>query len=386
MGEAVARYDAIAGMLQRRGAHADAVAFFRKALDLDASDHGARIQMVTSLLASNELDSAVKELGLAPRTAEACLLLAEVELARDDRVAATAAVEAAVGLEAGHEAARTLLSRLRLEAGAPDAAVEAIRPLVDQATLAGDFERASSHLRPVLEAFPANPRALEAMAEIREGEGDAGQSAAMRFALGRQAEDRGETAAAAEHYRRALSADPRYTEATARLEVISPTEPPVELPSAREGVPSDDAQAAYQEAEVLSRYGLKDRAIERLRALVERHPEHVAGRERLVELLVELGNPAAPDEAAELASVYRGLGNESMAAALLARLGLTSGGRPRSWRRPAPQLLRWGPSSSTSSRSILPPLRSPRSGRRSSIPSGRSACLCASSRRLPVFA
>ena len=58
--EAVARYDAIAGVLQRRGSHADAVAFFRKALDLDANDHGARIQMVGSLLATNEIDAAVR--------------------------------------------------------------------------------------------------------------------------------------------------------------------------------------------------------------------------------------------------------------------------------------------------------------------------------------
>ncbi len=328
VGEAVARYDAIAGMLQRRGAHGDAVAFFRKALDLDPNDHGARIQMVGSLLASNEIEAAVTELGLAPSTAEARLLLAEAELGRGDRAAATAAAEDAVGLETGHEAARTLLSRLRLDAGAPDDAVAAIRPVVDQAAKSGDFERAAALLRPVLEAFPAHPRALEAMAEIREGEGDADQSAAMRFALGRQAEDRGDPVAAAEHYRRALSADPQHAGAAARLGAIAPPEEPAAPPSSREGVPADGALAAYQEAEVLSRYGLKDRAIERLRALVKQQPELLAARERLLELLVELGNPAAPREAAELASVYRAQGNGGMAVALSARFGLTSDGRP----------------------------------------------------------
>ncbi len=321
--EAVARYDAIAGVLQRRGSHADAVAIFRKALDLDVNDHGARIQMVSSLLATHEIEAAVSELKLAPRSAEARLLLAEAELARGDRNAATAAAEQAVGLEPGHAAARTLLSRIHLEAGSPDEAVSAIRPLIDEAATAGDFERAAGHLRPVLEAFPTHSPALEAMAELREAEGDADQSAAMRVALGRQAEGRGEPGAAVEHYRRALSADPRHAEATARLEAIAPAEAAGAPPSSMAAVPADDAQAAYQEAEVLARYGLKDRAIERLRALVKEHPDTIAARERLVELLVELRNPTAPREAAELADVYRAQGKEAMAAGIAERFGVT---------------------------------------------------------------
>jgi tetratricopeptide (TPR) repeat protein len=320
-GEAVARYDAIAGMLQRRGAHGDAIAFFRKALDLDANDHGARLQIAASLIATGQTDTAVAELRIAPRTAESRLLLAEAELARGDRAAATAAAEEAVGLEAGHEAARIFLSRLLLEAGSADGAVEAIRPLVDQLRSSGEFERASALLRPVLEAFATHAGALEAMAELREAEGDAGESAAMRFMLGRQAEARGDTRAAADHYRRAVSADPRHAQAAARLEAIAPPEA-VPTPLPKEPVPLDDAQAAFEEAEVLARYGLKDRAIERLRALVTHHPELLAARERLVDLLVEVRNPAAPREAADLADLYRGEGNEGMAVALYARLGL----------------------------------------------------------------
>ena len=322
--QAVARYDAIAGLLQRRGAHADAVVFFRKAIDLDPGDHGARLQMVVSLLAASEITAAVQELHLAPRSADTSLLLAQAELARGDRAAATAAALDAISLEPGHDAARTLLSRLLLDAGSPDQALEAIRPLVDQAASAGEFERAAAHLRRVFEAFPAHSGALEAMAEVREKEGDADQSAAMRYALGRQAESRGEPAAAVEHYRRAVSADPRHAEAAARLEAIAPAEAAGAPPSSREDeVPGDDAQAALEEAEVLARYGLKDRAIERLRALVKTHPDRVAARERLLELSVEMGNPAAPREAAELAGIYRASGNEGMAAALAARFGLS---------------------------------------------------------------
>ena len=329
LGEAVARYDAIAGILQRGGAHADAVAFYRKSLDLDPGDHAARIQIAASLLAGNDVEAAVAELGRAPRTAEARLLLAEAELARGDRAASKAAAEDALAIEPGHEAGRSFLARLRLEDGSPDDAVQTLRPTVEQAVAAGEFERAFTLLRPVLEAFPLHSGVLEAVAEIREAEGDAVQSAAMRFTLGRQAETRGDTTSAAEHYRRALAADPGHAHAAERLEAIAPGSVPAVAPAAAaEPTPADDAQSAFQEAEVLARYGLKDRAIERLRALAKEHPELVAARERLVELLVEAGNPAAPREASELAGIYRAQGNEGMAAALFARLGLAPDVRP----------------------------------------------------------
>jgi tetratricopeptide (TPR) repeat protein len=327
VGEAVARYDAIGGILQRGGAHADAVAFFRKALELDPADHGARLQIAASLIASNEIESALAELGRAPRTAESRLLRAEAEVARGDRAAAREAAEEAVELEPANEAARMLLGRLHIEAGSPDAAVEVLRPAFEQAAQAGEFDRASGLIRPVIEAFPAHAAALETMAELREAEGDAGQSAAMRFALGRQAETRGEQGAAAGHYRRALALDASHADAAARLEAIAPGSTLAPTPAA-EVTPADDVEAAYQEAEVLARYGLKDRAIERLRALVREHPDLVTARERLVELLVESGNPAAPREASELATLYRGEGNEAMAAALFARLGLSPDVRP----------------------------------------------------------
>ena len=103
----------------------------------------------------------------------------------------------------------------------------------------------------------------------------------------------------------------------------------------------DETQAVLEEAEVLARYGLKDRAVERLRALVKDHPELLSARERLVELLVDLHNPAAPREAEALAEVYRGQGRESLAVALFARISFSAESRraeslpPPTARRPS---------------------------------------------------
>ena len=97
----------------------------------------------------------------------------------------------AIGLEPDNAAAGLLLARIRLEEGSPDAALEAVTRLVDLAASSGDFERAASPLRPVLEAFPSHRAALQKMAELREAEGDASESIAVRMALGRDAEARG---------------------------------------------------------------------------------------------------------------------------------------------------------------------------------------------------
>jgi tetratricopeptide (TPR) repeat protein len=326
--QAVARYDAIAGMLQRSGAHDEALTFFRKALDLDPSDPAARMQIIRAHLAAKDYPAAIAALRTAPESAESLVLLGEASLAAGDTAAAAAALEKAIAIEPDNAAARTLLAQVRVNEGSPDAALDAVSRLVELAASSGDFERAASHLRPVLEAFPAHRGALKRTAELREAEGDASESVAMRLALGRDAEERGDPAEAAEHYRHVLASDPTQAEAAERLAMIAPSAPAPEVapppppPPPGEAIRSDDAAAALQEAEVLARYGLKDRAIDRLRALLRRTPDMLAARERLVELLSETGNPAARREAEALAGVYRSSGRESLAVALFSRLSL----------------------------------------------------------------
>jgi tetratricopeptide (TPR) repeat protein len=328
--QAVARYDAIAEMLQRNGAHDEALTFFRKALDLDPNDPGARMQIIRAHLAAKDFPSALAALQAAPENAEILSLLGEAHLASGNPSAAATALEKAIELEPDNAAARSLLARIRVEEGSPDAALEAVSRLVDLTVSSGDFGRAASHLAPILEAFPSHRPAIQKMAELREAEGDASESVAMRLALGRDAEDRGDLADAAEHYRRVLSSDPSQPDALSRLAEIAPS-PPVPEASAAPSAPPfpaagmlrfEDATAALQEAEVLARYGLKDRAIDRLRALARRHPDLLAARERLVELLAATGNPAARREADALANIYRGEGRESLAVALFARINL----------------------------------------------------------------
>jgi len=72
---------------------------------------------------------------------------------------------------------------------------------------------------------------------------------------------------------------------------------------------------------VFARYGLADKAVERLRALVRRRPDLLRARERMVELMAESQNPALAQEVEELSETYRRAGREADADALRNRYG-----------------------------------------------------------------
>jgi tetratricopeptide (TPR) repeat protein len=100
----------------------------------------------------------------------------------------------------------------------------------------------------------------------------------------------------------------------ARPEPAAP--PPAFQPA---GAEEQEIETLVVEAEVFAKYGLTDKAIERLRSLVRRRPDLTHARERLVGLMAESKNPAVAQEAQALAEVYRQQGRVSDAEALSAR-------------------------------------------------------------------
>ena len=360
--QAVMQYGLIGSMLLRRGAHDEAAAVFQKALEVSPHDAGIQKNLVRSLLAQKNPTAAIAILKAAPRTAESLTLLAEAQMEMGQRAESARTVEQAIAVDSRYEPARLMLSRLRMQEGQYGPALTAVLPLVDAALTGGDALRAAGYLVPILEAEPSHYDSLRKMAEVREAEGNLAEVAALRFGLGREAERRGDTAGAIEQYQRALRAAPTHDEASARLREIAPSQPtpmaevPPETGEVEEIVlddrtgevaavhapqpvvpaiefepsgssSSDEAMAASEreietlivEAEVFARYGLTDKAIERLRSLVRRRPELLKARERLVELMSESKNPALPQEAAGLAEIYREQGRVEEAAALSAR-------------------------------------------------------------------
>ena len=80
---------------------------------------------------------------------------------------------------------------------------------------------------------------------------------------------------------------------------------------ATEGAVDAQLETLIVEAEVFAKYGLTDKAIERLISLTSRRPDLFKARERLVELLAETENPGIAREVESLASAYASAGRSA---------------------------------------------------------------------------
>ena len=105
-----------------------------------------------------------------------------------------------------------------------------------------------------------------------------------------------------------------------------PAARPVPAPPA--GGPESSEERALEalivEAEIFARYGLTDKAIERLRAVVRQRPDLPGARERLLELMAATRNPALAQETESFVDFCRQRDELGRAEALLSRLGLVA--------------------------------------------------------------
>ncbi|HXM77616.1 MAG TPA: tetratricopeptide repeat protein, partial [Thermoanaerobaculia bacterium] len=334
--QAVMQYGLIGSMLLRRGAHDEAGAVFQKALELAPADGGVQKNLVRSLLAQKNPAAAIAILKAVPKTADSLSLLAEAQLDMGHRGDAAKTAEQAIALESHHEGARLLLSRVRISEGSYDAALAAVAPIVESAVSGRDFGRAGNALGAILQADGAHRGTLKKLAEVREAEGNPPEAARLRLALAQEYERSGDVAAAIENYQRVLAAIPGQADARGRLAELDPsaqTAPPPAAapraaapPGASSPAPAQELEIDIEEpvapppasaparpqqpdapvlsseeqeietlvveAEVFAKYGLTDKAVERLRSLVRRRPDLLPARERLVQLMQDSNNPA----------------------------------------------------------------------------------------------
>jgi tetratricopeptide (TPR) repeat protein len=356
--DAVMQYGLVGSMLLRRGAQDEAGAVFQKALELSPQDAAARNTLVRSLLAQKNPAAAQAILKAAPRTADTLALMAEAQFDLGQKLEAVRTAEQALALDEANQGARLALCRAHLAEANYEAALADVSPIVDAATAAGDFARAASYLSTILQIEEAHRDSLQKMAEVREAEGNLPETARLRLALAREDERRGNTESAIENYRRAASAAPGHPEAAARLADLSkkpgpsgspplkegppevfvdleeaPIEPPAAAPSpvspapafVSSGSPEErELEALIVEAEIFARYGLTDKAVERLRVVARKHPDLINARERLLELMKASSNPALAQETESFADYYRRRGEADRAEATLARFGLSA--------------------------------------------------------------
>jgi pilus assembly protein FimV len=356
--EAVMQYGLVGSMLLRRGAQDEAGAVFQKALELSPKDAAARNTLVRSLLSQKNPTAALAILKAAPRTADSLALMAEAQFETGQKADAIRTAEQAIALETEHQGARLALCRAHLAESNFEAALADVSPMVDAATAAGDFTRAAGYLSTILQTEEAHRDSLQKMAEVREAEGNAAETARLRLALAREDERRGNVASAIENYRRAAEAAPGHPEATSRLVALSrgvdlsavnvppgasaemiidlddasverspgAAAPPAPLPGRQESPEEREIETLIVEAEIFARYGLTDKAVERLRAVVRKRPDLPSARERLLELMAASRNPALAQETESFVDFCRQRDELARAEALLSRLGLSGAG------------------------------------------------------------
>ncbi len=214
---------------------------------------------------------------------------------------------------------------LRLEAGAdPERLVAYLRAVVEHPTLRARLERAWSRVDRTMRSWDPRARraalealadveadghlpALERMAALAREQGDtAAELSALRRMI-RHHEARGNQEAAARLGARVqvLQSEPSSFEASGSAETTAtglgpeaphpaPEADPLEAPAVPLSTEDHEYVAGQlTEAEVLSKYGLLDEALERLRAAVSRFPGHLDAQAKLAELLRGKGDRAA---------------------------------------------------------------------------------------------
>jgi pilus assembly protein FimV len=323
------------------GQRAEAIRTAEQALALDADAEAPRLFLFRLRMQETSLDKAVA--AVAP--------LVDAAIARRDFARASEYLEPVVATDPGHGPALEKLAAVYTAEGNRPGLGRTYVALGAAADRRGEVAMAAEHYRAAAQADPGNVAAATWLA---------GQAAHAAPAIPEPPPAPGAAANAAAG---TPAAEPEYQELVIDLEdstsIHAPqpkvpgidleeetAPPPVPIaappptssavrraPAATHPAPHAAAETGEDqqletlivEAEVFAKYGLTDKAIERLFSLARRRPDLFKARERLVELLVETQNPALTRELESLAQAYTAAGR----AADAARIRALKEGAPR---------------------------------------------------------
>ncbi len=318
------------------GQRAEAIRTAEQALQLDADAAAPRVFLCKLRLQEQAPDRAVAVIGPA----------VDAAVGRREFARAADLLEPVLSADPHNAAALEKLAHVYEADGNRSALAGVHVSLGEAAEKRQDPATALEHYRRAQEANPANVRAAEKIKEIGTPiEAAAPEPAAADVPSGEAPEavpeyqefviDLEDSASihAPQPKVPSIEFEPGQVEPEAEgrpEEAPPPARSATQAPaaSAAEGVPVDDQQieTLIVEAEVFARYGLVDKAIERLFSLVRRRPDLLKARERLVELLAESKNPALLREAESLVAAYREADQPDSAQRVLAMAGLPPGG------------------------------------------------------------
>ena len=403
--EAAEEYARAAAEMERRGLAQEARVMYQKASSLQPGSPATAVRLASSHAAGGDVDGAVGILTEALKkhgdNVDLLATLSDLHVKAGRHQDAEAAIRKAVSQAPTRSDMRLKMGRLKITAGDPDAAFEAIEPHVGPLV-----KERSGELLPLLESIlAANARhkgallaATEAYAAVKNeekvvgclsklldlsieaGEQPEGQRFAERLVKLRPADAtfaaklsqlQGSAAKAVRSStppdKKASAAAPeRAPSPAAPSAAAAPAEGPLNArptPDAGPAVPTASASLEPEdedfitehmtEADVFVKYGLGDRAVEQLMAVLERYPAYAPAHDKLKEIYLEEGNrEAARAHMAQAVRARRAQGDRPAAEEALAELrrfdpasregaeleAIMSGGDVAAWAaRPVPQ-------------------------------------------------
>jgi len=305
------------------GERAEAVRTAEQALALDADAETPRLFLCRVRVQEHSLDKALDAVGPLVLTA----------VTRREFARAAEYLEPILNADPAHVGSLERLASV-LEAEGNRAALAKTHVQLGAAIEARSPANALEHYRRAQEADPSNVEAATRLKDIGTPHEAPPAAAAGAPAAPEQPEyqelilDLEDSASVHAPQPKVASIEVDDTPEPAVVPAAPPASPPApsaQAPQAEAGEPTPDDQqieTLIVEAEVFARYGLSDKAIERLFALVRRRPDLFKARERLVELLGETKNPGLPREAESLAAALVEAGRPEDARRVLARAGL----------------------------------------------------------------
>ncbi|PYT09465.1 MAG: hypothetical protein DMF49_02125 [Acidobacteria bacterium] len=326
---AAAELAAAAGLLASRGRSQESMSLYRRALGSAAADQAAAAAVFRRVLQASGARVAIslaEELHRQhPDWSEILDVLIEAHLALGQHSEAErVAKEAYSGVETPGPMTLLVLARLHARQGRPDEAVEAASQGSDELVARERATEAAAMLDDILSMLPENTSLLERRVEIGRTAGErAGTIGALRKLI--------ETYSAAGMRKEAARA-------LEQLAVFAPEKAPPRVASTAPGPGPSPGPAAparakktgaltadeefiaehLAEADVFSRYGMQEQAIEQLQAILERSPSSLEALRRLKVLYLDSDRPArAVEQCLKMAETLAAGGREEQASAEL---------------------------------------------------------------------
>jgi tetratricopeptide (TPR) repeat protein len=344
-GEALKEYDRVGRMLLKRGMTEEATQVFRKALKIDPGNVELAESLANTLLEARDFATAQQILESAteanPGSTKLLALLGKAYIAKGDIRAAESTLSQGLAQHPGEQGIADLLAELFLRSGKADAALGIIEPFVEAASKRGD-RSAVEMLQRVVRVDAGHVPTLERLVEVYQRFNEETNILSSMNSLAEAHISRGDLAGATRVLETLIKREPENAQHREKLAFVRsrsgghpapaasapppPPPPPAFVPEPEPEISidfdgesldldssaplppppiieeiapplADDGQEDIDfiteqltEAEVFAKYGLTEKAVEHLEAVLTRSPANLPAFDKLLRIHLDEGH------------------------------------------------------------------------------------------------